>query len=104
MVLFLLTTPPTPEIQEWLAYPVFGNPVVAWLIAIAIALGILLALALIRRILLHRLKALAEKTVSRLDDLGVAVLADIRWWAVFVVVVCTGATVLTLPEIVLRGI
>jgi len=56
---------------EFLNKTYLGNSVQTWLVALLIAVGVLAVLRLVRRILVRRLSAMAERTGTDVDDLGV---------------------------------
>lgn len=88
-----------PEVaKEWLRFELVGNPVWAWILAIGLFLVSIGVLLLARRIAVRRLGRLAMRTTSKLDDLLVAVLADIRWWAMTAFSVFLVSQVLVLPD------
>ena len=93
--------------MEFLAVEFQGNPVWRWLVAV----GILIFVGFILRILLwrlvRRLRVVAAKTPGRFDDLVVELLDKTKSLFVFVVSLYAGAMILTLPvlaESILRGI
>ncbi|MEK9144002.1 MAG: mechanosensitive ion channel family protein, partial [Elusimicrobiota bacterium] len=59
-------------------YELLGNPLKAYLSALFVFLGVLAALLLARRLLLARLRSMAEKTSTDLDDFLVSLLGMIR--------------------------
>jgi|CXWL01.1.fsa_nt_gi small-conductance mechanosensitive channel len=56
----------------------YGNPVSAYLWALAVFIGTLFGVLVARRLILARLRALAEKTVTDLDDFAVELIGHIR--------------------------
>ena len=73
-----------------LDYVLLGNAVQAWLIATGAAVAIFLLLVLIRKTAIHRLRGLAERTVTRIDDLFVELLRHIKSWFLLAVAVFAG--------------
>ena len=61
-----------------MSYELLGNPLKAYLSALFAFLAVLAALLLARRLLLARLRAMAEKTSTDLDDFLVSLLGMIR--------------------------
>jgi small-conductance mechanosensitive channel len=59
------------DVLEFLNNTYLGNSVQTWLIAAAVAAAVLVVLRLVRRILVRRLSALAERTGTDIDDLAV---------------------------------
>jgi small-conductance mechanosensitive channel len=61
---------------------VLGNSVGAWITAGAVLVGSFLAAWLIRTVLVARLKKWSERTSTKVDDLVVTLIADIRIWLI----------------------
>ena len=61
-----------------MSYELLGNPLKAYLSALFVFLAVLAAIFLARRLLLARLRSLAEKTSTDLDDFLVSLLGMIR--------------------------
>lgn len=80
-----------------LAYQVAGNTVLAWIVAVVVALAVFLGLRLLFALVRLRLARLAERTSTLADDLIVAVLSATRSWAIWVVALYAGAASLALP-------
>lgn len=74
------------------------NPLSQWLIAVAIAAGALLLLLTVRRVLVGRLRAFAERTATDWDDLLAAALGRTRMLFLVLVSVQAGAMALDLPD------
>lgn len=77
-----------------LSYVLLGNPLSAWLLAIAVAVGIVLAIRLMRRYVGARLAALAGRTNSKADDRVLQVLGRTRGWFVLLVSLYAGSRAL----------
>ncbi|MBY8964640.1 mechanosensitive ion channel family protein [Algiphilus sp. NNCM1] len=93
-------------INEWLASPVYGNPLLDWLIALAIALSINAVVAAIKWLVDARLRVLAERTHTPVDDSLVAAVLRSNQLLVLVISLAIGAHYLELPATlmaVLRG-
>ncbi len=58
--------------------PVAGNTVAEWLIALGIAVAVVFALLVVRSFAVTRIKSLADRTSTRVDDLLAEVLARTR--------------------------
>jgi small-conductance mechanosensitive channel len=78
----------------------FGNSTVTWLTALGIAIGVALALYVVKAVVTHHLRKLAERTETRLDDIAVAALDATRLLALLVMGVYAGSRVLALPPAV----
>jgi small-conductance mechanosensitive channel len=76
---------------DWLDDQLLGEPVRDWLMALAIAAGTLLVLALVKRISIHRLAALAARTETEVDDFLVEVMRRTRWLLVLLPVLYMAA-------------
>lgn len=79
--------------QVWRA-----NELYDWVLFLAIALGVLLALAVLRFWVLHVLKKLSARTATVLDDIAVEVVDSTRLWLLAPVALYAGASVLDLPS------
>lgn len=73
------------------------NSLDAWLLGLATAFGIFLALLLLRQIFNQRLKALVSKSATRMDDFLIPVLKETRWFSMLAVGLWFGAQFLELP-------
>jgi len=73
------------------------NTMRQWLSAVALAMAILLILALALRLVRGRLRAIAGRTATYVDDLTLGALARTTRLFVLVVAVRAGATLLSLP-------
>ena len=76
----------------------FNNPVLGWLTALAVAIGVTLALYLVKMVVVHRLGALAARTETRLDDIAVAALQSTKKFVMLVMGLYAGSKVLALPD------
>ncbi len=76
----------------------YGNTVQAWLIALAITAVTFLALRVVERVIVARLKKLTARTKTRWDDLVVHSLQNTKLLFLFVVAVLAGSTAVTLPS------
>lgn len=56
-------------------YEILGNDVSAWAIALAVAAAVSLALLIVKRVIIGKLRGVAEHTSTYLDDLAITVLA-----------------------------
>jgi small-conductance mechanosensitive channel len=79
--------------QVWRA-----NAVYDWAIFLAIALGVLLALAALRFWVSRALKKLSVRTITVFDDIAVGVVDSTRLWLLVPVALYAGAAVLDLPS------
>src|SRR5215218_5791437 len=84
---------------DWLDDQLLGEPVRDWLMALAIAAGTLLILALIKRISVHRLAALAARTETEVDDFLVEVMRRTRWLLVLLPVLYLATLSLDVPRV-----
>ena len=76
---------------------VLNNTLPTWLTALGIALGVMLALHLAKKVVIHRLGIIAARTDTKLDDVAVAALKATKTLAVVVMGLYAGSTVLALP-------
>lgn len=75
----------------------FNNTVLAWLTALGIAVGVTLALVVIKKVVVHHLRILSERTATRLDDIAVEALEATRLLVMAVMGLYAGSTFLDLP-------
>jgi small-conductance mechanosensitive channel len=78
-------------------FVVFNNTTAAWLTAVGIALGVTLALYLTKKLVIHHLRRLAERTETKLDDIAVDALQATRLLPIAVIGLFFGSKVLALP-------
>ncbi|MBU1050711.1 mechanosensitive ion channel family protein [Candidatus Bipolaricaulota bacterium] len=84
-----------------------GNPVWRWLLAAGILVFVGFALRILLRLVLRKLRVVADKTSNRFDDLVVDLLEKTQMLFMFSVSLYAGALILTLPDLaerVFRGI
>lgn len=75
-----------------------GNSLRTWITALVITLGTWFALWLIQRLVIGRLRAIADKTTTEIDDLITDLLERTRGLFLLLVSLYAGTLVLTLPE------
>lgn len=68
------------EFTETLGYQFLGNTFLQYLIAIAIFLGALAGLRIFKITIIHRLKKLAQKSRTDIDDLVISIIENIGWF------------------------
>jgi small-conductance mechanosensitive channel len=83
--------------MTWLELPLWGGTVRDWTVALAVALGLMLIFALLRRVVVARLRARAQTTETQIDNFLVDVLEATRAAALLVVALWAGAQWLALP-------
>ncbi|TPW20457.1 MAG: mechanosensitive ion channel protein MscS [Elusimicrobia bacterium] len=88
----------------WLYEEVLGNPVKSWLAAGAAFAAFLSAGFFLKRVVLGRLRALAERTDTGLDDAFVRALAAVRGWELAFVALALAARSLYVPPAVDRAL
>jgi small-conductance mechanosensitive channel len=76
---------------------VFGNSLERWMIALAVATAIVIALRLFERVVIRRLHALAGRTKTDWDDLLAHTLSQTKLLVLGVLAVFAAAHILTLP-------
>ncbi len=84
---------------DWLDNPFLGEPARDWLVALGIAAGTLILLALVKRVGLRRLAALARRTETGVDDLLVEVLRRTRWLLILLPVLSLATLSLEVPRL-----
>ncbi len=75
-----------------------GMPLLMWLLAAAIALGVIVVLRLVQAVVARRLARLAKRTETRIDDLFLEVVNRTKFLFLLVVGLYAGMYVLALPE------
>jgi small-conductance mechanosensitive channel len=83
---------------RFLRHEFLGNPVAAWAVAVAIALGTFAALVFVRRLLVRRLERTAATTHTIADDLALDGLRRTRRVFLLAIATVAGALALELPE------
>lgn len=83
--------------MNWFDYRFFGNTLLDWLIAFVIALALIVALRHAQTLILHRLRAYADKTSSPLDDFAADIIGATRYLFLLAVAIYVGAQSLELP-------
>ncbi len=76
----------------------YNNTLQQWLIALLIAILSLIVIRILRRAILHRLKAISEKTTTDIDDLITDLIHKTKFFLLFAVAIYVGSLVLTLPQ------
>jgi small-conductance mechanosensitive channel len=82
----------------FLDYVFYNNTVKEWLIAIGIVVLVIVALKIIISVVRRKLRKLAEKTKTDIDDLLVDLLDRIKFYIIFLVALYIGSLTLTLPQ------
>ena len=94
--------------MDLLDYPVMGNPLQTWLLALAAAVAAVALLVLVNSVIIKRFKRFATGTATYTDDIVVEVLEATRVWFLAALAIWTGSLVLLLPaavdELVVEGI
>jgi small-conductance mechanosensitive channel len=79
-------------------YQLLNNPLVDWLVAAGIALAIVLAASMVKRLAVGRLYKLAGRTTTHLDDAAVALLERVQLWVIAILAIWAGSQFLNLPH------
>jgi len=74
-----------------------GSTLQAWVIAGAVTLGVLLLAWLVKSMLATRLRALAQRTTTQIDDLLAELIGDLRLPLLAILAVVIGTRFLSLP-------
>jgi len=75
----------------------YGNEIKVWLIALAVAVGTLIALRLVEQVLIVRVARLAKKTNTIVDDVVIGALHKTKVLYLFIVSTFAGSIWLSLP-------
>ncbi len=78
--------------------PYFGNPLSAWLVALGIAVGAVLVLAAIRRLVVSRVRKLSDRTENQWDDVVADVLDETKLLIVFAAALAAASATLELSD------
>lgn len=89
--------PNDPSPKAFWEASIANNPLWNWALALGLALGIFFLVLLIISIATRRLRRVAERTPTKLDDLILTMLGDLRAWCVLVVAVYVASRFLLLP-------
>lgn len=73
-----------------------GNTLEVWAAALAIAIVTFLVLWIAKRLMVRRLKRLADRTATEIDDLVVELLAEMKWFFLAGAAIYAGASMLAL--------
>ncbi len=76
----------------------YSNTVLAWLMSAGLVISVLGLLLGVRRLVVGRLVALAQRTTTRWDDLVVDLLRRTQFWFLVVIALIVGASVLTMSD------
>ena len=82
----------------------FGNTLLQWVSSLGLAVVATVALRVVLRIVVGRIKALASRTANDLDDLAVELLEKTKTLLIFLIAVYLGARPLSLSEGVEDGL
>ena len=76
----------------------YGNEIKTWLIALAVAIGTLVALRLVEQVLIVRVERLTQKTNTIIDDVIIGALRKTKLLYLLIVSIFVGSIWLSLPE------
>jgi small-conductance mechanosensitive channel len=90
----------TMEYVDWdiLGFTFLGNAVQKWVAAVLLTLMLVVVLRFVKKRVSRKLRALAEKTENKLDDVIADIISKTKIFVLFIVSVWAGSQVLTLPE------
>ncbi|HYG63978.1 MAG TPA: mechanosensitive ion channel family protein [Thermoanaerobaculia bacterium] len=92
------------EWTQWLDVPLPGGRVGHWLLAAAVFLLFFAVFALLRRLVVRRMAAVASRTETDVDDFVVDVLRRTRRWLLLLPAAYLASLVLTLPAQIREGL
>jgi small-conductance mechanosensitive channel len=78
----------------------FNNTTLAWLTALGVAAAVALVLYITKKVVVHHVRRLAERTETRLDDIAVETLDATRLFVIIVIGLFAGSKLLVLPPYV----
>lgn len=76
--------------------PLLSSDVFQWILAAAVAIGVTLALDIVRRLIIKRLERLAQRTSNHIDDLVLDVARQTKFWFLLVIGAGIGLTMVEL--------
>jgi small-conductance mechanosensitive channel len=76
----------------------WGNPLSAWLIALGIAVGAVILLGAVRRVVVSRVRTLSDRTANQWDDVIADTLAATKMLIIFAAALAAASTLLDLAE------
>lgn len=86
--------------MELMERVIWQNTVSEWLVAIAVLVGGIIALAIVKKVLVLRVRSIAEKTKTDVDDVIVDVLGNTKFFFMFLVSLKVASNFVTLqPDI-----
>src|SRR5690606_21060628 len=83
---------------------VFNNRIRTWLVALLVGVATAVTIQLIKRLLLHRLKPLTQRTSTRLDDGAMLAIEKTNSFIVTLLSIYAGILVLKVPLAVMEWI
>jgi small-conductance mechanosensitive channel len=75
----------------------FNNSTLTWLTALGIGAGVALALYVVKAVVVHHLRRIAERTETKLDDIAVAALDATKKFVIVIMGLFAGSRLLELP-------
>lgn len=81
-----------------LEYVVYGNPLMKWLEALLVVLALYLLLRFITRLVYERLRQVAAKSKTTVDDLISKLVRQIKGWFLLIIALAVAPLLLTLPS------
>jgi small-conductance mechanosensitive channel len=86
--------------QEFLYYQIYGNSGQDYLIALTVVIGSLIILKIAQKIIIARLRKLSKVTATKVDDILIEVIGDIKPFFYFVVAIYLGLRMIELPQLI----
>lgn len=86
-----------PRTPYW-DFEIASNPLWNWALALGLAVAIFVLVLLVISIITRRLRRVADRTPTKIDDLLLTMLGDVRAWCVLVIAVYAGSRFLLLPQ------
>jgi small-conductance mechanosensitive channel len=90
------------EYSTFLDFMVFGNSGMAYATALLIIIAGIVLLKLFKTLVVHRLKAIAQRTAVDFDDFVISIIDEIHWPFYVLVSLYVAFQTLVLPEIVVK--
>jgi small-conductance mechanosensitive channel len=90
--------------SEFFGLTFVGNTLAVWSVALGITLAVALSLFIARTVIARRLRRLAARTATEVDDVAVDLLERSRYYFIVAVAIAAGSVVLDLPPAVSNAI
>lgn len=91
-------------IEQLKEYSIFGNTAYDYLIALAVFIGLIIVLKIIKMLIIGKLRKLAKKTKTDFDDILIEIFSKVKPPFYFFVALYFGIRVLDLPQVAAEAV